>query len=86
MENFMAQTESNFATLRASTREDMATLNNTLGDQIDSLRTNTSGCLDTLDARLIKMEEHGLTTNQTLSMLERNINQNNQEIEPYQRS
>jgi chromosome segregation ATPase len=58
----------------------MATLNHTLGDRLDSLRTDTGGRLDTLDPRLVKMEEHGLTTNQTLSMLERNINQNNQEI------
>ena len=76
MDEFITQTSTNFAGLRASTREDIATVNNTVGDRIGS----TNGRLDTLGARLTNMEEHGLSTNKTLSMLERKINQNNENI------
>jgi hypothetical protein len=83
MDNFITNTDTNFTNLRreqAETKESVAALNNNLGDHINTLQMDTSGRLTTLDARLTKMEEHGLTTNHTLSMLETKIAQNNREI------
>jgi hypothetical protein len=56
MDNFITHTDTSCTTLQ---REQAET------------RENTSGRLDTLDSGLTKMEEHGLATNRTLSMLER---------------
>ena len=83
LDTFIVQTDTNLTALQrgqAKTRENVAALNNNLGDHINSSRNDTSGGLDTFDARLTNMEEHGLATNRTLSMLETRITQNNQEI------
>ena len=83
MDNFITATDANFSNSpreQAKSKEDMATFNNNLGDNINTPQTETSGRLTTLDARLRNMEEHGLNTNRTLSMLETKITQRNQEI------
>jgi hypothetical protein len=63
--NIMVQTDTNFTALQweqVETKENVAALNNTMGGRVDSLRTETSRPLDTLDARLANVEVHGLTT------------------------